>query len=120
VTDHRAPHYAGSGALTISAEQAKELRRLLFVGDAAGAERLLFPTRDRTKDQPALYMAAVEACVTNHTDGFCHPSRHQACTRCWPAAEAVMRATGLSAQAVAWVFAHCRSIEEAAKPKAKT
>jgi hypothetical protein len=71
--------------------------------------------RDRAKDQPGLHMAAQEACVTMYTNGFCVARNNPTCTRCWPAAEAVIKATGMSARAVTWIFAHRSKIEEAAK-----
>lgn len=66
---------------------------------------------DRAREQPGLHMAAQEACVTKYTDGFCMARNNPGCPRCWPAAEAVMKATGLSAQAVTWIFAYRSRIE---------
>lgn len=71
--------------------------------------------RDRAKDQPGLYMVAREACVTMYTNGFCEPRNHPACSKCWPAAEAVIKATGMSPRAVTWIFAYRTHIEETAK-----
>lgn len=64
----------------------------------------------RAELQPGLLTAAEAACVYDKTDGFCHPRNTNAC-RCWDAAQAVMKATGLSARAVAWVFKHRKLIE---------
>lgn len=68
---------------------------------------------DQSQLQPGLLMAAEAACIYGKTDGFCHPRNANAC-RCWDAAEAVMKATGLSAQAVAWVFKNRQAIEKTA------
>lgn len=71
--------------------------------------------RRRCDEQPGLHKAALAACTTRLTDGFCTPNTRDVC-RCWDAAEAAQRATGMSAQAVAWVFNHRSAIErEAAK-----
>lgn len=70
----------------------------------------------RCDRQPGLHKAALAACVTRLSDGFCTPTQNGACPKCWPAAEAVMQATGCSAQAAAWIFDHINRIEdEAAK-----
>lgn len=62
---------------------------------------------ERSRMQPGLLRAAEAACIYDMTDGFCHPRNSPGC-RCWKAAEDVQRATGMSAQAVAWVF-RCKS-----------
>ena len=72
----------------------------------------------RFERQRGLAMAAEAACIYDKTDGFCHPRNAPACDRCWPAAEAVMASTGLSAQAVAWVFRSNQKIEQLAAPAA--
>ena len=72
--------------------------------------------RERRCDRsPGLFMAAQEFCVTDLTDGFCTPKQRDVC-KCWDRAEQSMRGTGLSAQAVAWIYRHRTKIEaEAAK-----
>lgn len=70
---------------------------------------------ERRTMQPALFLAAECACIYRFTDGFCRPQNIASC-RCWNAAEAVMLATGLSAQAVGWVFRNLQHIEREAKP----
>ena len=66
---------------------------------------------DRAKMQPALLKAAEAVCIYHDTDGFCHPRNDQSCA-CWSKAEAVMQATGLSANAVSWLFQHTEKIEQ--------
>jgi hypothetical protein len=53
------------------------------------------------------------------TDGFCHPRNSPGC-RCWKAAQDTMAATGLSAQAVAWIFRFKRRIEQEAADQLTT
>lgn len=71
------------------------------------------PARERWRDQPGLFKAAHAACIKRLTDGFCSTRNVNAC-KCWDAAEAVQRATGLSSQAVAWIFDHLQRIEASA------
>lgn len=71
--------------------------------------------RERRCDrQPGLCLAAEQFCSTDLTDGFCSPKQRDVC-KCWDRAEQSMRGTGLSAQAVAWVYAHRHRIEEEAE-----
>ena len=75
------------------------------------------PTQTRARMQRGLLYAAELACIYKLTDGFCHPRNRPEC-RCWDAANAVMKATGLSAQAVHWIFQHIDKIEKDAMPDA--
>jgi len=69
---------------------------------------------DRTEMQPALLKAAEAICIYRDTDGFCHPRNHQGC-ECWQKAESVMRATGLSANAVSWIVQYSERVERLSK-----
>lgn len=61
--------------------------------------------------EPGLFKAALAACACRLTDGFCTPANTDNC-KCWDAADAVQKATGLSARGVAWVFSNIRRIED--------
>lgn len=65
---------------------------------------------NRADMQPALAKAAEAACIYKMTDGFCHPRNNAAC-KCWNNAKAVQGATGMSNQAVAWIFRNLQKIE---------
>lgn len=68
----------------------------------------------RCDRQPGLALAAEVFCSTDLTNGFCTPKQVDSC-RCWDRAQETMRGSGLSAQAVAWVYAHRKRIEEEAE-----
>lgn len=68
---------------------------------------------ERERMQPALAKAAEAVCIYQHTDGFCHPRNNPTC-RCWQMARDVQQATGLSSQAVQWIFKNTRRIEDEA------
>jgi len=69
---------------------------------------------ERRRMQPALFLAAECACAYRMTDGFCTPKNVASC-KCWDAADAVQKATGLSMQAVGWLFRNLQRIEKEAK-----
>jgi hypothetical protein len=71
--------------------------------------------RERMRMQPGLFAAAECACIYWLTDGFCTPRNIASC-KCWDNAEAVMKATGLSAQGAGWIFRNLTRIEQEAKP----
>jgi hypothetical protein len=72
--------------------------------------------QERRRMQPALFHAAEVACANRLTDGFCTPKNVAYC-RCWDAAEAIMQATGLSGQSVAWIFRNTTRIEALSQPE---
>jgi hypothetical protein len=69
----------------------------------------------RAERQPALHLIAAEICSLELTDGFCMPQNKAVC-ECWDRATAMIRSTGFSAQACAWILRNRTQIEkEAAK-----
>lgn len=68
----------------------------------------------RCERQPGLFLAAHELCVTDLTNGFCSPKQVDSC-QCWDKAEQMLRGSGLSCQAIAWLYRNRKRVEEEAE-----